>query len=107
MRAFLEPIAELAVDSDYPELERQLAAGLAARGTDTRWPGPALRLAVTGWTRLHGVISLEVEGHFDPWASTRSYSSMRRWRSSFESQLNAESHTTRQHYTFLPSDQSA
>jgi len=66
MRAFLEPIAELAVDSDYPELERQLAAGLAARGTDTRWPGPALRLAVTGWTRLHGVISLEVEGHFDP-----------------------------------------
>ncbi|MFD0740689.1 TetR-like C-terminal domain-containing protein [Phytohabitans flavus] len=23
-----------------------------------------LRLGVTGWTRMHGVVSLEVEGHF-------------------------------------------
>lgn len=66
MRAFLEPISELAIDSDYPELERQLADGLAARNPDAPWPGPSLRLAVAGWARLHGVVSLEVEGHFGP-----------------------------------------
>ena len=66
MRAFLEPISELAIDSDYPELERQLADGLAAPNPDAPWPGPSLRLAVAGWARLHGVVSLEVEGHFGP-----------------------------------------
>jgi len=29
-------------------------------------PGPTLRRGVTLWTRLHGVISLEIEGHFAP-----------------------------------------
>ena len=29
-------------------------------------PGPALRRGVILWTRLHGVISLEIEGHFAP-----------------------------------------
>jgi AcrR family transcriptional regulator len=29
-------------------------------------PGRLLRFAVTMWTRLHGVMSLEIAGHFDP-----------------------------------------
>lgn len=62
MGAFLEPIAALAVDPQYPKLERQLADGLATGAPS----GPHLRLGVTGWTRLHGVVSLEVEGHFAP-----------------------------------------
>jgi AcrR family transcriptional regulator len=29
-------------------------------------PGRLLRYTVTTWTRLHGVVSLEIAGHFDP-----------------------------------------
>jgi len=62
--AFLEPIAALRPDSRAAALEEQFAAGLADRDPDHAWSGPALRLGVTGWTRMHGVVSLEVEGHF-------------------------------------------
>nr|MDT0660299.1 TetR/AcrR family transcriptional regulator [Micromonospora sp. DSM 115978] len=64
LRVFLEPIAELAGGPRYPELEGQLAAGLADRDPAATWAGPALRRAVAGWTRMHGTVSLEVEGHF-------------------------------------------
>lgn len=66
LRAFLEPIASLSYAARYPLLEDQLTAGLADRNPDAPWSGPALRLGVTGWTRMHGVVSLEVEGHFGP-----------------------------------------
>lgn len=65
LSAFLEPIAELAAAARHPELERQLATSLADRDGNTGWDGAALRLGVTGWTRMHGVLSLEVEGHFE------------------------------------------
>jgi len=35
-----------------------------ARETDQQIPGPVLRRGVVWWTRLHGLLSLEVEGHF-------------------------------------------
>lgn len=70
LRAFLDPIEELVAEpppaGGYPELERQLAAGLADRNPDAPWSGVSLRLGVAGWTRMHGVVSLEVEGHFGP-----------------------------------------
>lgn len=63
--AFLAPIAELcAPAAEMSTLDRQLSAGLAARDGDTGWTGRVLRLGVTCWTRMHGVLSLEVEGHF-------------------------------------------
>ncbi|GAA4169541.1 TetR/AcrR family transcriptional regulator [Phytohabitans flavus] len=62
--AFLEPIAALHPGSRAAVLEGQFEAGLADRDPDHPWSGPVLRLGVTGWTRMHGVVSLEVEGHF-------------------------------------------
>ncbi|MCW6005059.1 TetR/AcrR family transcriptional regulator [Micromonospora sp. CPCC 205371] len=64
LAAFLAPLAELAAAARHPELERQLVTSLADRDGDTGWDGATLRLGVTGWTRMHGVLSLEVEGHF-------------------------------------------
>ncbi|MFC0526523.1 TetR/AcrR family transcriptional regulator [Phytohabitans kaempferiae] len=66
LQAFLEPIAALGPDSRAAALEEQLAAGLADRSPDHAWSGPVLRVGVTGWTRMQGVVSLEVEGHFAP-----------------------------------------
>ncbi|MDQ7903432.1 TetR/AcrR family transcriptional regulator [Phytohabitans sp. ZYX-F-186] len=66
LQAFLEPIAALGPGSRAAVLEEQLAAGLADRSPDHPWSGPVLRLGVSGWTRMHGVVSLEVEGHFGP-----------------------------------------
>jgi AcrR family transcriptional regulator len=66
LSAFLEPIAALAPGSRAPALEEQFAAGLADRNPEHPWSGPVLRLGVSGWTRMHGVVSLEVEGHFAP-----------------------------------------
>ncbi|MDG4833649.1 TetR/AcrR family transcriptional regulator [Solwaraspora sp. WMMD1047] len=65
LRTFLDPIAALGGEPRYPELEGQLAAGMADRNPAAPWGGPALRRAVTGWTRMHGTVSLEVEGHFE------------------------------------------
>jgi AcrR family transcriptional regulator len=66
LHAFLEPITALAPGSRAPALEDQFVARLADRGSGQPWSGPALRLSVSGWTRIHGVVSLEVEGHFAP-----------------------------------------
>jgi AcrR family transcriptional regulator len=38
----------------------------AARTGAPALPGRLIRFAVTTWTRLHGVMSLEIAGHFDP-----------------------------------------
>jgi len=35
-----------------------------ARETDQQIPGPVLQRGVVWWTRLHGLLSLEIEGHF-------------------------------------------
>lgn len=64
LSAFLEPIAALSPDSRAAALEDQFAASLAGRDPKHTWSGPVLRIGVTGWTRMHGVVSLEVEGHF-------------------------------------------
>jgi AcrR family transcriptional regulator len=37
----------------------------AARSGIPPMPGALLRQALYGWTRLHGILSLEIEGHFD------------------------------------------
>jgi AcrR family transcriptional regulator len=66
LQAFLDPIEALGPGSRVPALEEQFTAGLADRRPDHPWSGPTLRLGVTGWTRMHGVVSLEVEGHFGP-----------------------------------------
>jgi AcrR family transcriptional regulator len=66
LHAFLEPIAALDPGSRAPALEGQFTAGLADRNPEHPWSGPVLRLGVSGWTRMHGVVSLEVEGHFGP-----------------------------------------
>ena len=64
--AFLEPLEALSPGSLAATLEGQLAAGLADRNPDHPWSGPVLRLGVSGWTRMHGVVGLEVAGHFGP-----------------------------------------
>jgi AcrR family transcriptional regulator len=66
LQAFLEPIAALDPAPRAPALEGQFAAGLADRNPEHPWSGPVLRIGVSGWTRMHGVVSLEVEGHFGP-----------------------------------------
>ena len=43
-------------------LEAQLALWLQA--SDRRLTGSVMRCGLIWWTRLHGLISLEVEGHF-------------------------------------------
>jgi AcrR family transcriptional regulator len=65
LQAFLEPIAALPAGFRFTQLEDQLAVALADRNPDTPWSGAALRIGVTGWTRMHGVVSLEIEGHFE------------------------------------------
>jgi AcrR family transcriptional regulator len=47
------------------ELDRQCEAW-AERAGAPALPGRLLRFAITIWTRLHGVMSLEIAGHFDP-----------------------------------------
>ncbi len=58
-----------ATDPRLSTLDAQFAA--RARETDQQIPGPVLRRGITWWTRLHGLLSLEIEGHltgmgFDP-----------------------------------------
>jgi AcrR family transcriptional regulator len=47
------------------ELDRECEAWGERAGAPGQ-PGRLLRFAVTVWTRLHGVMSLEIAGHFDP-----------------------------------------
>lgn len=64
----LRPLVALCPSPTVPKLERQLATGLSDRVAGHQWTGAALRLAVAGWTRLHGFVILEVQGHFDAMA---------------------------------------
>jgi hypothetical protein len=66
LEATIAPLLEVIPDRWEPaadafdiELERWAAdVGLPPM------PGALLRQAFIGWTRLHGVLSLEIEGHF-------------------------------------------
>jgi hypothetical protein len=49
----------------FEEVDRECEAWAQRVGADAL-PGHLLRFAVTVWTRLHGVMSLELAGHFDP-----------------------------------------
>jgi len=51
-----------ATDPPLSMLDAQFTAW--ARDTDQQAPGPLLRRGVVWWSRLHGVLSLEIEGHF-------------------------------------------
>ncbi|SFS42182.1 TetR/AcrR family transcriptional regulator [Saccharopolyspora flava] len=63
-RSVLEPLAALAPESPPSgALDRQLLSWRERRG-GPQPPLPALRKAVRAWSRLHGVISLEVTGQF-------------------------------------------
>jgi AcrR family transcriptional regulator len=46
-----------------PELARQIDAWAGRRGFEAVDPGTAIR-ALTAWSRLHGVVSLEIEGNY-------------------------------------------
>ncbi len=64
---FLEALNALPVTGAIPgsrvyALEAQLAMWLQA--SDQHITGSAMRCGLIWWTRLHGLISLEVEGHF-------------------------------------------
>ncbi len=56
------PSLATAADPRLSTLDAQLAAW--ARETDQQIPGSVLRRGMTWWTRLHGLLSLEIEGHF-------------------------------------------
>ncbi|CRK60219.1 Transcriptional regulator, TetR family [Alloactinosynnema sp. L-07] len=62
LAAFAAVFAELPDPAVPVELDTQVAAWLAASGADV--PAAAFRRALIGWTRLHGVLSLEVSGQF-------------------------------------------
>lgn len=64
--AELPPAARLADRAAAPDeiLERELTAWGAARSTDEPSDPAVLMLGLTAWTRLHGVVSLEIEGLF-------------------------------------------
>ena len=66
MRTIVVAVADLAPD-DLPAgrsaLDRELAGWRETRGGPTASPA-VLRRAVLAWTRLHGLVSLEVEGQF-------------------------------------------
>jgi AcrR family transcriptional regulator len=49
----------------HEEIDRECQAWAEHAGAPAL-PGRLLRFAVTMWTRLHGVMSLEIAGHFDP-----------------------------------------
>jgi len=56
------PTLAAAVDPRLSALDAQVAAW--ARDTGQQVPGPALRRGVVWRTRLHGLLNLEIEGHF-------------------------------------------
>ncbi|MFB7252970.1 TetR/AcrR family transcriptional regulator [Streptomyces nojiriensis] len=53
-----------APDTEPAAVEDHLAAHRAWAGSHPDAPPSALRLALTFWSRLHGVLSLELAGHF-------------------------------------------
>ncbi|MCX6046307.1 MAG: TetR/AcrR family transcriptional regulator [Chloroflexi bacterium] len=56
------PVAGAPTGSRRSALETQLTTWIQA--TNPHTSGPVLRHGLVWWTRLHGLISLEVEGHF-------------------------------------------
>ncbi|CAM05806.1 TetR family transcriptional regulator [Saccharopolyspora erythraea NRRL 2338] len=67
MRAIIDVVADLAPaepPAGRSALDRQLASWRAERGDDAQRPPAVLRRALLTWTRLHGLVSLEVEGQF-------------------------------------------
>lgn len=58
----LLPLSGIRTNSHGIALETQLAAWLQVR--DQSITAPVMRWGLVWWTRLHGLISLEVEGHF-------------------------------------------
>ena len=56
------PAPESAADPRGAVLDAQLTSW--AHQTDQAVPGPVLRRGLIWWARMHGLISLEVEGHF-------------------------------------------
>lgn len=67
MAAFLTAVAALDPEPlpAFDEVDRECESWAQRVGADAL-PGRLLRFAVTAWTRLHGVMSLEIAGHFDP-----------------------------------------
>jgi AcrR family transcriptional regulator len=67
LAALLTVVAELDPGPlpTFEDLDRECEAWAEHAGT-IALPGRLLRFAVTVWTRLHGVMSLEIAGHFDP-----------------------------------------
>ena len=70
MVAILDALAAIAPaptagTDGHAALDRQLEAWARQR-PGPHVPGVVARLGVTCWTRLHGLISLEIEGHFAP-----------------------------------------
>lgn len=69
MLVILDAVAELGAVSDTRRgssraLDQQLERWAGSRSGDVARPPSVLRLAVATWTRLHGLISLEIEGVF-------------------------------------------
>ncbi len=56
------PSPDAAAGPRLSALDAQLAAW--ARETNQQIPGAVLRRGLVWWTRLHGLLSLEIEGHF-------------------------------------------
>lgn len=67
MNALLAAVADLDPEplAAIDDLDRRCESWAAKAGAPAL-PGRLLRFAVTMWTRLHGVMSLELAGHFDP-----------------------------------------
>jgi len=60
--AVLPSLAE-GTDSPVATLDAQFTAAVA-RNPDQQTPGALMRRGVVWWTRMHGLLSLEIEGHF-------------------------------------------
>lgn len=68
MNVFLSALGKLpaGTESSGRRVGPALAAELTAwhgRSTGTALPASTLRLGITSWTRLHGLVSLELDGH--------------------------------------------
>jgi AcrR family transcriptional regulator len=67
MSLILDALADLGADGARPAgaLARQLSAWSASRDPDRERSPAVLRLGLATWSRLHGVVSLELAGIFD------------------------------------------
>jgi hypothetical protein len=70
MSVVLAAVAELGTSDQAPAvpddiLRQQLAAWGNRSSDDSQLEPPVLLLGLVAWTRMHGIISLEIEGFFD------------------------------------------